>query len=132
MAYHDRSDVEDIFGVENVEMWADKDRDGDATKITNRIARGLVVSDNEFDEYLEDSGYSIPIQDADGSVPVGVTNICAILTGVWLYTSSGIEHYAFESGKMLHALSGLEHKAKQEMIAYKAGQRKIKDAVTGG
>jgi len=127
MAYHSKTDVEQVFGTINVGVWADKDRDGNATTIAARIAQGILIGDNIIDEYLQNTQYKIPIQDQDGNVPVGITNLAATFHGIWLYTTCGIDHSGVENGK--HALSNLEERAYKELFAYKDGTRIIKDAV---
>ena len=129
MAYHDKDDLDTLWGSRNVAYWADKDRDANAGNIAARKAWAIAATEAMMDEYLENCGYTVPIRDKADAVPTSIMVLATMFTGVLLYTSSGIEHYSFESGKMLHALSAIEHNAKEELLAYKAGTRKIKGAV---
>ena len=100
MAYSTRSDIEDVFGVDEVSKWADLDNDANATKITNRIARAIEVADEKVDAALRGGAIAVPVPGSS----VLITNIAAILAGVWLYDARGVVDFDPETGKAQHRL----------------------------
>jgi len=94
MSYATRSNIEDAFGVTNVEVWADLDADEDSTKITNRITRALAIAEEEVDESLRNGAYVVPVtMDVDGvlGVSVTLTDVTAKLAGGWLWENRRLE-----------------------------------------
>lgn len=89
MPYSERSNIEDIYGVTNVEKWADLDNDGDATKITNRITAAITRADDELDNRLRESRYVVPFT----TVPSAIEYLSALYAGIWLYSNRGVTDY---------------------------------------
>lgn len=89
MPYSERSNIEDIYGVTNVEKWADLDNDGDATKITNRITAAITRADDELDNRLRESRYVVPFTTA----PSAIEYLSALYAGIWLYSNRGVTDY---------------------------------------
>jgi phage gp36-like protein len=91
MSYSTRTNIEDIFGVDNVATWGDMDNDQDATKITNRIARGIAVADAMIDAVLDNTDYTVPLTAQPGKSLALITDIAATLAGCWLYEARGLD-----------------------------------------
>lgn len=102
MAYCDRADVEDVYGVENVKQLADLDGDEDTTKIANRIARAIAVADARIDDVARVSGYGVSLKNGSAAVPTTIENLSAVLAGVWLYEARGCKDVEPRSGIALH------------------------------
>jgi phage gp36-like protein len=95
MSYCTRANIEDRYGVTNVSIWADLDADADATKITNRIARAIAVTDARIEDELRNSasGNQLPLTNDAGNVPTTLTEIAVKLAGYWLSTARGVRDY---------------------------------------
>lgn len=100
-AYCARSDVEGIFGTDNVTKWADVDEDENAATITARITTAIGVATNDVDVRLRGGPYTIPFSEVD----LLVRDVTARLAGVWLYESRGIEDFNPQTGQAIHLLS---------------------------
>ena len=82
MPYSVRTDVEALFGAENVKKWADLDGNGIEVDIDARVTKAIEYADGEIDDTLRGGRYAIPIS---GTVPVTVIQISARKAGIWLY-----------------------------------------------
>lgn len=124
--YCTRADIEDLFGVSNVEKWADLDNDLDQDNIDDRITRAITEASDDIDEVMRGGPYDIPIVVTGGSTtPTGITNIAATLAGVWLYTKRGIEDFDQEEGTAKHKLAFNEDEARAKLAEYRASVRRL-------
>jgi phage gp36-like protein len=89
--YCTQSDIEDHFGVSNVETWAKLETGYSAAQITARITRAIAGVGAKMDAYFRKGGYRIPVVDEDGETPTEVKDCAACLAGVWLYQSRGVD-----------------------------------------
>lgn len=94
MAYCVQADIEKIWGANNVSSatggsWADMDNDGDATKISNRIAQAISHADEIINARLRGTPYKLDLTTAAAATPTLVTQLSAVLAGIWLYDSRG-------------------------------------------
>ena len=114
MAYASQSGMEAIFGVPNILKWGDADKDGSLEAA--RIAAAVAYADNYIEDFLRMSQYIVPLeQPGSSTAPITISDMANRLGGVWLYTTLGIEHYSFESGKMTHALSGVKKEVDDQL-----------------
>jgi len=107
--YCSRSDVEMIFGADNVEKWADLDNDADTDKIAARIEWAIELSQQTIDDELRGGPYEIPFDDSSASgsgsgAPVLVQDATARLAGVLLYEARGAIDWDPDDGKAGHVL----------------------------
>ena len=123
MAYSARSDVEDVFGVDNVAKWADLDADADATKIANRITRAIAAGDAKIDQRFRSSQYAVPLVPGT-SGDVVVTDWSARLAGVWLYESRGTNEMD-QKGRPFNRMSGQEKKVMDHMDRVMTGKERL-------
>lgn len=121
MAYSARSDIEDVFGVDNVDKWADLDNDANATKITNRIARAIVVADEKVNAALRGGAIDVPVSGSS----VLITNNAAILAGVWLYDARGVAEYDAATKDAQHQLHFQRDNAMEELKLIRTGDLDI-------
>lgn len=124
-SYCAKADIEAKFGVKNVEKWADLDNDADDTNITARITAAIDAASDDIDATMLGGPYDIPIVLSGGGTPGEITNICAVLAGVWLYDSRGIEDFDQEEGTSKHKLAFHEDSARSKLAEYRAGVRRI-------
>lgn len=97
MSYATRTDVEAIYGANNVERWADIDNDGDEDHIEARITWALGVAEDKLNNRLKSSGkYDIPF---DEPVDSELTEMTARFAGVLLYESRGLTDTENDDGR---------------------------------
>ena len=84
MAYSTQTDIENVFGQQNVKVWSDLD--GDGTLDSTRVAASIAYADEFINSLLRGGVYAVPI----GSSNVLITNWSAVLAGAWLYRSRGL------------------------------------------
>jgi hypothetical protein len=78
------SDLNIVWGVNNVTEMADLDGDADATKISNRKTWCREAAYEEINNYLRDTHYTLPLADAAGAVPDAVKHLEAMMAGIKL------------------------------------------------
>lgn len=105
MAYAIRADIEAIYGADNVEKWADLNGNEVPGEITARIAVSIAKAEEEINNRLRYSAYTVPWTVA----PVGIVTMAATFAGFWLYESRGITDFDADG----EAADQLGHKRKQ-------------------
>ena len=122
--YATQSDIENIFGPENVAAWSryESAPPTGATDAT-RVAAALAQADAEIDGQFIGGPYGLPL--VCGMCKPIVTHWAAVLAGVWLYGSRATTSYIDYAGNRYLAL---RHAVYQDMDAYKAGVKRL-DAV---
>lgn len=125
--YCARADIENVFGITNAETWADLDNDGDAGKITARIASACAWATREINDRLRASIYVTPlVEDEGGALPETVVDLAANLAGVWLYEHRGVKDYNPDTGASVHRLQYQKDAANRVIRMVLAGQRQFK------
>jgi len=99
--YCTRADIEAVYGVGNVAIFADLDGDADSTKIANRIASVITQASIETDEYARSTSYHIPLTTSAGATPSSIKDITARLAGLLMYEPRGLDGYS-PDGKPNH------------------------------
>ena len=123
--YCDGDDIKDIFGITNVERWADLDGDEDETKIAARIAKACANATEEINDFLRESRYAIPLVKVGGSTPSAtVVQMAAKIAGCWLHDNRGAED-GDEDGKPDNKLQVHRNWARNVLREILAGQRRI-------
>ena len=117
MSYCVRADIEDLFGIRNLEVWADLDNDADTDKIIARIYRAIAEADEELDNRLRPSIYTIPFN----PVPPLITSLAARMAGVWLYEARGVKDHNPETGVPEHRLRWHVVKIKNTIVDLHSG-----------
>lgn len=84
--YCTRSDLEAMFGVANIAMWADLDNDGDAGKITARITWAIELATDELKSRMRVLTYDI----STVSSSLLVVNAVARRAGDLLYSPRSV------------------------------------------
>ena len=123
--YCTRSDIEDVFGVENTSQYADLDNDENATTITNRITRAIAWASAEIDDFARGAHYTIPLADSSGSTPTTIENLAAVLAGIWLYEARGSKDFSERTGEPSHRMFYQKAWARQMLEEIKTGARKL-------
>ena len=86
--YCSRSDIEKIFGTENVIKWSDLDNDRDSSKIESRIDCIIDKATMEIECRLRDGPYKVPFIAPYDKLIIDTT---ARLVGVMLYECRGVQ-----------------------------------------
>jgi hypothetical protein len=93
--YANRSDIELIFGAQNVSVWADLDSDQDTVKIGARVCWALKNVTAEMNDKLYNGPYRVPfIKTSTVPYPTQIVNTCARMAGLSLYEARGITDFA--------------------------------------
>ena len=121
--YASRTDIEQLYGSDNVEKWADLNNNEDSDEITERINRSLTVATNDMNDILRGSRYSIPITDTGAAITL--VDLCANLAGVWLYESRGVEDFDVETGRSFHRLAYMRDRAEKKLKAIAANRIRL-------
>lgn len=118
IVYATRSDVEDVFGVVNVDKWADLDDDDDAGKITARITRAILVATARVDDFLRGGPYTIQFT---APIVVPIVDITAKFAGTWLYAARGVADFDEEIGKAQDRLQFVRAEAWKDLKNIRSG-----------
>ena len=86
--YAAQSDIEDVFGCDNVAIWSQLNNDSTGPDDV-RLLKPLAFADAAIDDALRGGPYALPLSAADGSIPPQLTNWAATIAGIWLYQSRG-------------------------------------------
>ncbi len=125
-----RADIEDIFGVENVNTWADLNSNQNATEIADRVSRAITVVTADVYDRLRGGAYAIPLQVNDAS-KASIVTLAATGAGVWLYECRGTVDFDATTGAATHQLHWHRKRYETEIKELRAGSRRI-DAVRIG
>ena len=123
--YCTSTNVNQIYGTTNVQMWADLDDDGNTTNIAARITTfiGMVAAD--MDAKFRRTHYEIPIVAQDGTVPSEVRYLCARLVGPAMYEARGVQDYDPETGKLVNRLAFAKETAEAYLEEIATQKRKL-------
>jgi phage gp36-like protein len=115
-AYIVQSDVEDLFGVDNIAAWSDLSGAGSADSA--RITRAISYAEGIIDDSFRDGRYAIPFV----PVPTIVKDWAAKLAGTWLFFCR--PRYGKDT-KAAEGFSQLREDVFEEMGTYQSGRRKL-------
>ncbi len=124
MAYSTETDLNNQYGSNNIQKWADLDGDADAGKISTRIAAAIGFADDEIDSQMRGGPYPLPLVNDAATTPLLITDISAKLAGVWLYESRGVQDVTPE-GSPVHRLHWQRKRAYDVMRELLAGRLKL-------
>ena len=83
MSYCNRTDIENVFGQDNVAIWSNLDNDGLEADET-RIAAAIAFAAAHIDARMHAGRYALPLRAASGQL-TQITDLAARLAGIWLY-----------------------------------------------
>ncbi len=120
-----KSNIEAIYGVDNVAQWSNLDND-DAQANTTRIDDAISYGEAYIDDAFRNGAYKLPIIGTTGSVPRIVIDMAAKMAGVWLYNTRRIHNRsADEVGQIIQ---GHQDEVDSLLNEYAASTRRL-DAV---
>jgi len=115
MAYITQSNIEDLFGVQNVAEWSNLENDGTGAD-TDRIESAIEYAESYVDDRLRGGPYTVPIVGLSGT-PRVLVDWCSKIAGAWLYNSR--PPHAREFDRMANVTEGIE----SEIDSYMGGGR---------
>jgi phage gp36-like protein len=117
-SYIDKSDIEDVFGVENVSQWSQLDNE-QASANDDRIDAAIAYAEQIVEDRFRGSRYQVPLSATAGTLHQ-VKHWCTVLAGRWLYHTRGLRDA--ESDDTLALLAeGVE----REITDYVSGVREM-------
>jgi len=118
--YIAKSDIESVFGADNVAAWSNLDNT-DAGANEDRIDAAIAYAEAVIDDRFRTSRYAVPLQ-GDGATLYVVKDWAAKLAGIWLYESRGLRDANDEGNKLRDMLRAVH----ADISAYLAGQRRLR------
>jgi len=115
--YADKSDIEDVFGVDNVATWSNLDND-QAEENEDRIEAAIARAEAVIDDRFRGGRYAVPLQGSSG-VPSVVRGWTARLAGIALCESRGL------AGAMGESLVQMRREIEREIQEYLSGRRRL-------
>jgi hypothetical protein len=116
-----RADVENVFGAQNVQKWADVDNCGDPTVIARRIDWSIAWATNELQDMLRDGPYVVdplPVTAAATWVP-----LAAMLAG-WMLSNPRVGEDTVDPAVQRKNSWALKH-VQETVHEIKTGLRRI-------
>jgi phage gp36-like protein len=115
MAYATQSDIENIFGTTNVQLWSQLSPDSSAVD-ANRITAALAYAEAYVEDRFRGGRYQVPFS----GTSVILTSWVAKIAGVWLYESRAMRGNEETNPVAVHKAT-----ANDEMTLYASGQRRL-------
>ena len=116
MTYITQSNINNVFGENNVIKWSNLDNDN-LTVNSSRVAAAIVWVESYIDSRFRGQRYTIPFS----PVPQEVINWSAALAGIWLYEGRGLSDTNKEGNKLQDKKEAVEG----EIAACLAGMIKL-------
>jgi len=116
MSYIVKSDIENVFGKDNVARWSNLD--GEVGADTTRINTAIAVAEEEVENRFRGGRYAIPF-----STPSEVVKSwCARLAGIWLFENRpGFN----KADTQKEGFQDMKDDLASEIEAYTSGQRQL-------
>lgn len=122
MSYINRADIEALFGIRNVRVWADLDNDGVEATITLRVNAAINYAQAYVDDNLRGGQHVIPFTEPP---PTMIVDTAAKLAGVWLYGSRRSVDVSDDSGRPLNEYAGHRKEADTVLRRLRAGTLRL-------
>lgn len=119
--YITQSDIEDVFGQDNVITWSNLDNTTDTVNST-RVSAAIAYAEEHVDNRFRGGPYTIPFVGTSGSTPEEVVNWCATLAGVWLYSTRGVDE---DEGREGPRIENKAAKVEKDITRFLAGTRRL-------
>lgn len=117
--YIAQSDIEDVFGVDNVALWSNLDNSDDMAD-TVRIAKAIEYAEEDIENRFRESRYAVPFVGTTGNIPKVLIDWMAKIAGLWLFECRpkvvDEEEISFDD---------MKKSIDSEIAAYHSGQRRL-------
>jgi phage gp36-like protein len=121
--YGTRTDVEQVFGRDNIRKWSNLDN-VDAETDDGRVAEAMTQASAEIDTALLDGPYSTPLTGMSATTQQLVKTLWAKLAGVWLYANRGQKDDGGEEGQG-NRYAKMDRDVRRELRMIKSGVYRI-------
>lgn len=121
--YINKSNVEALFGTDNVATWSNLDND-DAQANEARIDDAIAYAEALIDDRFRDGKYAVPLVGNSTNALETIKNVAAQFAGWWLYRARGLRDDETEADKM----ATQQEEANEVIDGYLSGRTKL-DAV---
>ncbi|MBI5724604.1 MAG: DUF1320 family protein [Planctomycetes bacterium] len=121
MSYITQTDIENVFGSNNVISWSNLDNDT-TTANTTRIAEAITYAEGLIDDKFRGGPYALPFS----PVPAVVKDWAAKLAGLWLYDARG--HRGKTEEDAIDKYAAMKGEIENQMAEYAGGARKFSAA----
>ena len=126
IVYCTREDIEAAYGADNVKQWADLDNKTVENDIAARIDAAIAAVTEDITSRFRGSIYQVPLTtDGNGTVPALVVTYAALLAGVWLYESRGVQDHNPETGQISHRLEWQRKRVDKFVDEVLSGKRQL-------
>ena len=126
--YCTNADIVNTFGTTNRNQWADLENTAVAATMTARVDWAIGVAGDDIDSVCLTYYTRIPLVDQSGTTPTFIRDLAAILAGIKLYESRGMEDVDRE-GHGIHRLAPMRDWAYSVLEQIRRGERKIPGAI---
>lgn len=117
--YIGQSDIEDVFGIDNVAIWSNLDNSSDAAD-AGRVQKAIEYAEEEVENRFRESRYTVPFVGLYGDVPRVLKDWMAKIAGVWLFECRPKVVDDEEVG-----FADMQEKVDISIDAYLSGQRRL-------
>lgn len=118
MGYSTQSNVEAVFGADNIAQWGQINPDDDANDVATAVTNAIAWADAEIDGVFTDGPYPLPF----APVPTLVQHWSAVLAGAYLYRRRGIVQDMDDEGNKVEALT---KEVRHQMGWYVSGSKRL-------
>lgn len=123
--YINKSNVEALFGTDNVATWSNLDND-DAQANEARVDDAIAFAEGFIDDRFRDGKYAVPLVGNSTNALQTIKNVASQLAGWWLYRARGLRDDETEADKM----ATHEADANEIIDGYLSGRMKLDAALT--
>lgn len=113
--YISQTDVENVFGVDNIRTWSDIDASGSTDE--TRVAKGISVAEEDVENRFRGGDYAVPFSSAVETLK----DFMAKLAGLWLYENRP----KYSSDENNEYYSSMREQIEMDIESYTSGQRKL-------
>ena len=112
--YHTSLDIADVFGTQNLLIWADMDNDKNSVSIARRILSIIQKTESWLNSrFRASSAYKIPFA---SPAPLEITEICAIQSGARLYEPRSVEDFTTEAGQATKTMVSVKQRRADSLM----------------
>ena len=118
--YITRTDVEAVFGVDNVATWSNLENT-QASANEDRIDAAIARAEGCIDDRFRGGTYAVPLSNLGDASSAVVKDWASNLAGAWLFESRGLR----DDDPTAHRMAERRRRIDREMVEYLSGQRRL-------
>lgn len=121
--YIQQSDLENVFGSDNIVVWSNLDNSTDSAN-TTRINAAISYAEEDVENRFRDGRYTVPFVGASGSIPKVIVDWMAKIAGAWLYESRPQKFTEDENSEEIN-FGRIRRHVDTDIKLYVSGQRRV-------